>query len=296
MFPASVTTAVLTLLLLVSPAVAAGAATAEAPAAACGTSLTSSEITEITDLSEPGRELRGDSLARLEDAVVRHHRITDILVRHLDMRGVFALGLDAVEHSAVMPMQRDPNRFRDPEFAHAISYDLLRRFLDNVHAEFSGGTPDPHWAHYFALAADCGASRARVAMAGYNAHLVVDLADSVAAVGAGPEDAEDYFDIVAAIASSGDVIVDRTEAVYDADLGPLWRFYFLGEGLDRAFGAGVASRQLLITADLGANAVIFSNGLALQNPALEPAIRTEIDLVWRTADATFEVLARAGAL
>ncbi|MBC7304270.1 MAG: hypothetical protein H5T78_25415 [Nocardia sp.] len=273
-----------------------GPATGAVATTACGSTLSQSDIAELARLSDTSAISGVGGLDRLEDAVARHHRITDILVEHRDLRGLFAIGLDGVEYAAVMPMQRDPAAFANRAYAHAISLELLRRFLDNLHAEFTGGTVEPQWAHYFALAKDCGASRARTAMAGYNAHLTVDLSYSVAAVGSTPDNAPDYFKIVAGIASVGDVIIDRTKAVYQADLGPLWRFYFVGEGLDQLFGAGVATEQLLIAADLAANTVIFTNGLALQDPALAPAIRTEITALWQAGDLAFEALARINAL
>ncbi|TCJ96891.1 DUF5995 family protein [Nocardia alba] len=263
---------------------------------ACGSTLSQADIAEIVRLSDTSAISGIDGLARLEDAVARHQRITEILVEHRDLRGLFSIGLDGVEYAAVMPMQRDPSAFADSEYAHAISAELLGRFLDNLHAEFTGGIVEPHWAHYFSLARDCEASRARTAMAGYNAHLTVDLAYSTAAVHSRPENAPDYFKIVAAIAAAGDVIIDRTKAAYGADLGPLWRFYFVGEGLDQLFGTGVATEQLLIAADLGANTVIFTNGLALQDPALAPTIRTEITALWQAADLALEALARINAL
>ncbi|MFC4127880.1 DUF5995 family protein [Nocardia rhizosphaerae] len=278
------------------PAIVTAPAVAAVRGTACGVALSSADIADIVELSDTATLTGADSLARLEDAVDRHHRITEILVAHKDLRGLFALGLDTVEYAAVMPLQRDPAAFIDREYAHAISTELLGRFLDNLHAEFTGGVVEPHWAHYFTLAKDCAVSRARTAMAGYNAHLTVDLAYSVAAIGSRPENAPDYFEIVAGIAAVGDLIIDRTDVVYSADLGPLWRFYFLGEGLDQLFGAGVATEQLLIAADLGANTVIFGNGLALQNPALAPAVRTEISALWQAADLAFDALARINAL
>ncbi|NKY88599.1 DUF5995 family protein [Nocardia veterana] len=270
-------------------------ASAQPPDSACGAPLSAAEIADIVRLSDTST-LSGSSLQRLEQAVDQHRRITDILVGHRDRRGLLALGLDAVEQAAVMPLQRDPAAFADPEFAHRISLDLLLRFLRNVHGEFTGGPTEPQWTNYFALTRDCGLSPARVAMAGYNAHLTVDLANAVAAVHATPADAPDYFRIVDAIASKGSLIVDETKADYGGDLGPLWRFYFLGEGLDRVVGAGVGSGALLRLADAGANVVIFGNGLALQDPALEPATRTEIDVLWHSADAAFAVLSAAGGL
>ncbi|WP_416561791.1 DUF5995 family protein [Nocardia testacea] len=286
---------------LVGVPVPAGArpAGASGPDTACGTPLSAAELTEIVELSDTSvgyDEGSGSSLARLERAVERHRRLTAILVAHRDRRGLLALGLDAVEQTAVMPLQRDPAAFDDPEWAHRISLDLLLRFLRNVHAEFTGAPAEPQWYHYFRLAHRCELSPARVAMAGYNAHLTIDLSHAVAATRATAANAPDHFRIVDAIASHGSLIVDLTREIYGGDLGPLWRFYFLGEGLDAVLGAGVATGPLLRLADLGANVVIFGNGLALQDPAAEPAVRAEMEVLWRSADAAFEVLAANGAL
>ncbi|WP_454197831.1 DUF5995 family protein [Nocardia sp. Marseille-Q1738] len=263
--------------------------------AACGTPLTAAETAEIAMFSDT-TTLTGSSLRRLEQAIDNHQRISEILVRHRDWRGLFAFGLDAVEHAAVLPLQRDPASFADPEWAHRISLELLSRFLRNVHAEFTGAPAEPQWAHYFGLARRCELSPARVAMAGYNAHLTVDLSYSVAAVGSTPANAADYFRIVDAIAQQGALIVGSTNAVYGADLGPLWRFYFVGEGLDALLGQGVATGPLLRFADAGANVVIFGNGLALRDPALAPTATAEIDALWRGLDLAFAVLSHLGGL
>ncbi|WP_233608709.1 DUF5995 family protein [Nocardia stercoris] len=237
-----------------------------------------------------------DALAQLESGVARLHEITAILNSHGDRRGLFGIGLDAVEQDAVMPLQRDPGAFENRDYAHAISLDLLSRYLRNLHAEFTGGTVEPHWAHYFDLAGRCDISPARVAMAGYDAHLTVDLSYSVAAMGSRIENSADYFKIVATIAAAGDEIVDRTEDVYHADLGPLWRFYFLGEGLDQLVGKGVATRPMLVLADVGANVVIFGNGLSLENPALHDPTAAEIGGLYGAADTAFDVLSGLHAL
>ncbi|WP_433193728.1 DUF5995 family protein [Nocardia sp. CA-107356] len=257
--------------------------------AVCGTPLSPDEVDTIARLSDTGT-LAGDALQRLEIAVARHHEITEILIAHRDRRGLFSLGLDGVEQLAVMPLQHDPGAFLDREYAHAISLELLGRFLNNVHAAFTGAPVEPHWAQYFELARRCAVSPARVAMAGYNAHLTVDLAYSVATVGSRPENAPDYFKIVDAIATTGQVIVDRTKAIYNGDLGPLWRFYFVGEGLDLLLGAGVATGPLLRAADLGYNVVIYGNGLALEDPGLHAATAVEIRLLSDSVDVALDVL------
>ena len=273
----------------------ASAPSGAAPASACGDTLDPAEITEIAALSAP-RPVTGPTLARFEDAVARHHRITEILIDNRDRRGLFALGLDTVEYAAVLPLQRDPTAFADREYGHRLSLDLLDRFLATVHAEFTGAATEPQWAHYFALAADCGVPGERVAMAGYNAHITVDLAHTVAATGSRPENAADYFTIVDAIALNGALIVEGTRAAYNVDLGPLWRFYFVGEGLDAVVGRGVATTQLLRAADLGYNVVVFGNGLALQDPALAPGVEAEITGLWWSTETAFDVLVDVGGL
>ncbi|MEV0029781.1 DUF5995 family protein [Nocardia sp. NPDC050793] len=262
---------------------------------ACGTPLSAAEVDTVVELSDT-TTLTGTVMEQLEQAVANHGRIVEILAEHRDRRGVFAIGLDAIEQAAVMPLQRAEAAFDDPDWSHRISLELLSRFLRNLHAEFSGGATEPHWAHYFALTKQCLLSPALVAMAGYNAHLSIDLSLSVAALRGTPANGPDYFRIVDAIAIEGFRIVEVTKAVYGGDLGPLWRFYFLGEGLDAVLGAGVATGPLLRVADAGANVVIFGNGLALRDPALAPAVRAEMDLLWRSADAAFEVLAALGGL
>ncbi len=277
-------------MLLVPPV--AGAAPAGAD---CGSTLAPADTAEIAALSDTST-LGGAPLDRLTDGISRNHRIAEILTSHQDRRGLFPVGLDTVEQDAVLPLQRDPAAFADRDYAHAISLDLLQRWLHNVHLAFTGGLPEPHWAHYFALAAQCEVSGGYVAMAGYNAHLTVDLARSVAAVGSRPDNAGDYFAIVDAIASDGPAVVAATKSAYGVDFGPLWRFYFIGEGLDRVTGQGVGSRELLRVADLGVNVVIFSSGLALGNPATADAAAAEIDATWRIVDVSLQVLTRLGGL
>ncbi|TQF66382.1 hypothetical protein FK531_17915 [Rhodococcus spelaei] len=289
--------AVAALPLLASIAVTpTAAASATVPASACGTALTDAEIATVAALSDTTTITAGDPMARLGDQVDRQHRIAEILVAHHDRRGLFGIGLDAVEQAAVMPLQRSPASFATPAWAHAISTDLLRRYLVNVHAEFTGTPIEPDWQRYFTLAYDCAQSPARVAMTGYNAHLTIDLARSVAATGTTAQNVPDFYKIVDSIATDGDAIVTRTKAVYGADLGPLWRFYFLGEGLDRLTGAGVGSELLLRAADSGYNTLTLANGFALQNPQTAPGAEAEMNALWSTADGAIEVLARLGGL
>ena len=83
----------------------------ESLSTACGSPLSNAEVDRIAELSDV-TTLTGGGLPRLETAVERHREITSILVSHHDWRGLFSVGLDAVEHEAVMPLQRDPRGLR----------------------------------------------------------------------------------------------------------------------------------------------------------------------------------------
>ncbi|MCW4352787.1 DUF5995 family protein [Hoyosella sp. YIM 151337] len=259
----------------------------ELPLAARGALITLTDTTSITGAS---------SLDRLEDAVRRHTEVADIFATEHHRLGLFSVGLDAVEHAAVMPLQRDPAAFADREWAHNISYDLLERYLANLHSYLTAGYAEPHWAHYFALSTDCRRSGAHAAMAGYNAHLTVDLAYAVEGSRTEARHVPDYYLIVDTIAQQGDALIDRTRDVYGADLGPLWRFYFVGEGLDALAGEGVATGLMLRAADVGYNTFTLAHGMALQDAALRADAEGRITELWRIADVALDVLARVRAL
>lgn len=282
------------LLLAYAPASAAAKPGVTA-ADSCGT-VPAHEARKLAELSDPSRISGSTTLERLEDAVARHSDIAEIFERYGDRRGLFSSGLDAVEQSAVRPLQRNPQAFFFPEWAHEISHDLLERYLANLHAHLTDAPTEPHWEQYFALATDCAQSGAWAAMAGYNAHLTVDLAHSVAATRTAAHHVRDYYLLVDTIAQHGDDLIDRTLASYGADLGPLWRFYFVGEGLDALVGEGVATKPMLRAADVGYNTLTLAHGMQLQDSALRADAQARITELWRTADLALGILAMLRAL
>ncbi|KAA8886240.1 hypothetical protein F3087_27025 [Nocardia colli] len=279
---------VLTLMIVVTTGIALGGiGTATAwpgGSTACGSPLTAEDLTTIVDLSETSA-LIGSSSARLEQVAQRHHRVTEILVAHRDRRGLLPLGVDVIERAVVLPLQRDPIAFDDPEWAHMLSLELLSRFLHNLHAELIGAPTDPAWTRYFELARSCELPATQVAMAGYNAHSIVDLPYALAAAHTTPGNAEDYFTLFDMIAQHESLITTQTETIYGSDIGPLWRFYFLRAGLDAVPSTDHASGAMMRLLNAGAQAWIFGTGLALQNPLLAAAAQGEIDLLWPAIDA-----------
>ncbi|MGV9713679.1 DUF5995 family protein [Gordonia sp. NPDC003424] len=265
--------AVVALLATTQPA--SGAPTTRARSA-CGEPLTATEVSEIVRLSDLTTLPIGPSLPRLEATAARLHTITDILAHHRDWRAAFALGLDALEQQAVLPLQRRESAFDNPGYAHRLSIAVMSQFLVNLHGEFDSGHVEPRWARHFALAHDCRVSLGRVAMAGYNAHFTVDMPLAVAAIGTRPANARDYFTVLDTIGRNTDVIVDRTTAVFGNAVGP---------ALNALSGNGITTAGFS-----GFNVVNFGNGLALQNPSLRAAADAGIRATWYSVDLAVQAL------
>ncbi|GGB31277.1 DUF5995 family protein [Gordonia jinhuaensis] len=266
------------------------------PPAGCATLLSAADVAQVSTLSAPPPAVTGTApLDTLTDHVWRLSEISDILVRNHDRRGLFTVGLAATEHAAVLPLETS-GTLADPTWAQRLSVLLLDRYLAAVHAEFTGGVVPAHWQRYFTLGDDCSVSGVRAAATGYNGHITVDLAYAVADSAATRANAADFYRIVDAIAAHGDAIVDATERDYGVDLGPTFRFYFLGEGLDRLVGAGRASNAMLRAADVGYNVLTFESGLALQNPSTRRAAVTSVNALWSTGDAALGAADDLGVL
>lgn len=236
---------------------------------ACGTPLAPAEIQSVIALSDTAT-LVGSDLDRFYAEVERNQQITEILTRHRDWRGLFAVGLDAIEWAVVVPLQNNPGSFADPRFGHAINTEVLRRFLTNLHNQFLGRPTDAQWTRYFDLAHQCGGSMTRVAMAGYNAHVDVDIPHSLAAVHAGLADEPDYSKVIVGDAGQTQLIVDRTRAAYGVEFEPLW--------------------QLVIAGSPALGTVAFVDGLALQNHLLAAATEAAIAAVWQATDVALMLL------
>lgn len=272
-------------------------AAAAAQPAGCGEATSSpSDTTQLVALSAPRPAGEQPSPRVLEDRIARLDEIANILVRQHDRSGLFTVGLAVTEHDAVLPLEEGSTGLRDPARMQAISVHLLDRYLAAVHARYSGADVPEHWRNYFRLAADCSVLGQRAAMAGYNAHITVDLADAVAESGATQADAPDFYRLVDTIAAHASSIAEVTRDDYGVDLGPALRFYFLGEGLDRIVGAGNASQPMLRAADVGYNVATFTNGLVLEDPTTRPTARTAVTALWSTGESALTVADRLGVL
>lgn len=248
----------------------ADAATSPAISTACGTPLSGAEIATIVQLSGRPAMTSGDPLARYNAEVADDQRITSILVAHQDYRGLFAVGLDSAERGELQPFQRNAGHFTRPAFARKFSGALLRHWLDAVHAQFTGAAADPHWQRYFDLAHQCSASETLITLAGYDAHLNVDVAEGLADAGVTLADEPDYQKIVRVVEASSPTLISATRSAYGVNLEPVW--------------------QVVLALAAPITGAAFANGLALRSPGLAPAAEVELTALWRGTDAAFPAL------
>jgi len=248
-------------------AFAAGSGSPDPISTACGTPLSSTEVQAVIALSDTSTISGSTSVARFDQEVVRNHVIAEILANHQDWRGLFAVGLDAAEQPGMEQLQHTPGAFRNPTFGHAVSPELLRRFLVNVHDEFTGAPEEPQWAQYFGAAHQCSLSPVQVALAGYQAHLAVDVGNTLAAVHVCKTDLGDYIKITDVVIEQGQAIVDATRAAYNVDLAPAWPSL-------------VAGGPTILAADF------VNTGLGLNDPAYLSYVTNRIQTDWNTLDTT----------
>lgn len=285
---------------------AAAIAAGTVPTAACGDALSPADLSRIAELSAPSAPDEY-SLPFLEERARAAAEITEIFLSRNDRRAIFGIGLDVVESQAVLPLYRSSSSagpgasgtIGNLPWATHLSTDLLEGYLAAVHAHVTGGAVPEHWQHYFELASDCAVLGGYAAMAGYNAHLTVDLARAVASSGTTPAEYGQYLEIVGAIADQGDAIVAGTQAEFDADLAPLWRLYFLGDAADAVtaqttgstgIAPGDGHRLLLRAGDQGYSTVSFAHGLALADPATAEPAHASVRNTWVLADGALEAL------
>lgn len=204
------------------------------------------------------------TLSDVRAAAEVSRQVTTLLSSAGDRRGVFGVGLDAVEERAVIPFEEHSS-----QWAQVLSANLIYRYLSAVHAEFSGGEVPQHWARYF----DSG-----VTMAGYNAHLSVDLAPAVADSGARPDNYDEYLRIVGAIADTVGLIVERTQSAYGDNLVPLWEA--------AAIPVGHEGREKVVRiGDQAFSSISFANGLGLERAESRAASQAAVQSLWQSVDA-----------
>lgn len=139
---------------------------------------------------------------------------------------ITARGIEGIEDGA----------FEDEQWAEDIIVDFARRYMVNLEAVLTRGEPSWAWKRYYELADREDVSRTRSLIMAMNAHLLLDLPHSLAAIDTTEENKDDFFyfgDIMIEVCD--DFIADLRK-VYDTDAEDILNGFFLGHWVDGAFG------------------------------------------------------------
>jgi len=173
----------------------------------------------------------------------------------------------------------------DPKTARALIVDFGRRYLAALHADLAGGDVAPHWRRHFELAARGGPSL-RGAASAINAHLTVDLAESLAAVAADGRFSRDFTAFGDALAAATDDVIAAL-ARHGVKADGFFRGWGIGRALDAVAGAGTTSRLGFQTIRREA----FTNAQALLHCTEHPGvIRAGMATAARARELTLDAI------
>ena len=173
----------------------------------------------------------------------------------------------------------------DATTARALIVDFGRRYLAALSADLGGGDMAPHWRRHFDLAARGGPSL-RGATSAINAHLTVDLAESLAAVGADGRFGRDFSAFGDALAHATDDVIAAL-ARHGVKADGLFRGWGVGRAIDAVAGAGTTSRLGFQTI----RAEAFTNAQALLHCTQHPGVvRAGMATAARARELTLDAL------
>ena len=191
--------------------------------------ITSQEMNELLLLSDTS------NMISESEVEYKLSHITQIFQKHNDNRGLFPLIYEQTTHQALLSIQNEPQKYDDIQKAKDITIAFSKRYLFNLHDHLKGKEPEYHWKNYYTL---CFSTQPgmRIASAGLNAHLTVDLARAVYDVGGGPVFKKDYLQFGEALVKATPFIIVELRNKYSLESAPLFHGLFIGDILDPIFG------------------------------------------------------------
>ena len=163
------------------------------------------------------------------------HRITEIFQQRNDNRGLFPLIYEQTTNQAILSLQNEPEKYSTIQKAKDITIAFSKRYLFNLHDHLTGKVPEYHWKQYYQLCFS-NEPKMRVASAGLNAHLTVDLARAVYDVNGDTAFKNDYLQFGEALVKASPFIIDELKKQYNVESAYLFHGLFIGDILDPIFG------------------------------------------------------------
>ncbi len=128
----------------------------------------------------------------------------------------------------------------------------------------------------------------RVALAGLDAHLILDFPDAIAAVRTTGQNFGDYWKIGTLLQPVTEQIGSELASSYGADLREFFHLWAFGNALDSATADGVTTTLLF----QGIRSLAFTYGLGLRNPLSAGSTRLAMMATFGAAEAVSDALAR----
>ena len=269
----------------------------EAPADADSEPSDRSDPTDARCSGDPSEPLSAAGLAQalaladsstlgsIEDVESRIAELSAIFSACGDSRGLFTAAYLPITQRAVAQVRA--GAYDDTEWAEALVEDFAGRYLDALHAHLSGEDPGYEWGRYYALAADAGASRARVVGTGVAVHLIVDLPRTLVAIETPDAREEDYLRFGADLVAVSDGVIASVEEAHGVEAEALFTGFFVGDWLDAAFGDAFTT-TFAFTAIRGKawnNRWLLQNGWSWLAESEIAASFTTVDLLFAALDA-----------
>ena len=184
------------------------------------------ELLQLSDTSNMTSELQ---------VQYKLHRITQIFQLRNDNRGLFPLIYEQTTNQAILSLQNEPEKYQNIQKAKDITIAFSKRYLFNLHNHLVNKEPEYHWKQYYKLCFS-DEPKMRVASAGLNAHLTVDLARAVYDVNGDTVFKKDYLQFGEALVKASPYIINELKNQYNIESAYLFHGLFIGDILDPVFG------------------------------------------------------------
>ena len=250
----------------------------------CGTrASTAAEYTDLLEYSDTS------TLQSIEEVETRITDIRDIFVDAEDNRGLFAVFYAPITQKGVDAVNN--GMFVHTQWSQDLILDFAARYFENLRARLLDDTTTNSWKRYYDLAEDCTASPTRIAAAGVNTHLLIDLPESLAYVSSDTDQQEDFESFGLVLVDATPELIQDLDAAYGTDSGPFFNGYFLGNWVDATWGENTTTTFAFQTVRNKA----WNNGQWLQDWRAGVA-RAEMTASWYSADGILATLDATGAL
>jgi hypothetical protein len=188
--------------------------------------------------------------------------ITAIFHKYNDNRGIFSVIYKQIIDKAVLSIHNEPEKYDDLEKAKAITIAFAKRYYYNLHDHLLGQkSPEYHWKQYYVICFS-NQPKLRMATAGLNAHLTVDLARAVADVHGQQTYKKDFFQFGEALVKASPNIIEELQSQYGVESADFFSGFFIGDIIDPIFGEGTTTEFTFQFIRLEA----FNNAQLLQGP------------------------------